>query len=61
MCTPALVVPQWVPVGRDAIRIATFREIMEDGVTQEATVILQAGEGYNVVNPATATIRLKDF
>jgi hypothetical protein len=41
--------------------IATFGEIAEDGVTQEVTVILQPGEGYNVVKPATATIKLKDL
>ena len=43
------------------VPIASLREIVEDGVTQEATVILEAGPGYNVVNPATATIKLKDF
>jgi hypothetical protein len=43
------------------IPITTFQEIGEDGLNQEATVILQAGSGYNVVYPATATIRLKDF
>jgi hypothetical protein len=32
-----------------------------DITTQEATVILEAGVGYNVVEPATATIKLKDF
>ena len=42
------------------VPIATFREILEDGVTQEATVILEPGKGYDVVNPATATIKLKD-
>jgi hypothetical protein len=42
------------------VPIATFREILEDGVTQEATVILEPGQGYDVVNPATATIKLKD-
>jgi hypothetical protein len=41
--------------------IATFGEIAEDGVTQEVTVILQPGEGYNVVKPATATIKLKNL
>jgi len=42
------------------VPIATFREILEYGVTQEATVILEPGQGYDVVNPATATIKLKD-
>ena len=43
------------------VPITNLREIGEDGLTQEATVILEAGKGYNVVNPATATIKLKDF
>jgi hypothetical protein len=43
------------------VPITNLREIAEDGLTQEATVILEAGKGYNVVNPATATIKLKDF
>jgi hypothetical protein len=43
------------------VPITSLHEIFEDGVTQEAIVILEAGEGYNVVRPATATIRLKDL
>jgi len=43
------------------VPITNLREIGEDGLTQEATVILEAGKGYNVANPATATIKLKDF
>jgi hypothetical protein len=40
------------------VPITTLQEIGEDGLNQEATVILQAGTGYNVVYPATATFRL---
>ncbi len=43
------------------VPIGNLLEIVEDRVTQEATVILEPGTGYNVVNPATATIKLKDF
>ena len=43
------------------VPITNFFEILEDGLTQEATVILQSGDGYNVVNPATASIKLKDM
>jgi hypothetical protein len=43
------------------VSITKFCEILEDGLTQEATVILQPGNGYNVVDPATATIKLKDL
>jgi hypothetical protein len=43
------------------VPIASIREIAEVGLTQEVTVILQAGKGYNVVKPATATIRLEDL
>lgn len=43
------------------VPITSIREIGEDGVTQEATVILEAGQGYNVVKPGTATIKLKDL
>ncbi len=45
------------------VPITNFLEIIEDGINQEATVILQAGVGYNVVDPATATfkLKLKDF
>lgn len=43
------------------VPIAKFFEILEDGFTQEATVILQSGDGYNVVDPATAAIKLKDM
>jgi hypothetical protein len=43
-----------------APNFANFFEILEDGLTQEATVILQPGNGYNVVDPATAAIKLKD-
>jgi hypothetical protein len=42
------------------VPITKFSEILEDGLTQEATVILQPGNGYNVVDPATAAIKLKD-
>jgi hypothetical protein len=42
------------------VPITNFFEILEDGLTQEATVILQPGNGYNVVDPATAAIKLKD-
>jgi hypothetical protein len=45
------------------VPITNFLEILEDGINQEATVILEAGVGYNVVDPATATfkLKLKDF
>jgi hypothetical protein len=43
------------------VPVTSIREIFEDGITQEATVILEPGQGYNVVKPATATIKLKDF
>lgn len=43
------------------VPITSIREILEDGITQEATVILEPGKGYNVVKPGTATIQLKDF
>jgi hypothetical protein len=43
------------------VSITKFCEILEDGLTQEARVILQPGNGYNVVDPATATIKLKDL
>jgi hypothetical protein len=43
------------------VPITNFFEILEDGLTQEATVILQSGNGYNVVDPATAAIKLKDM
>ena len=45
------------------VPITNFLEIIEDGINQEATVILEAGVGYNVVDPATATfkLKLKDF
>jgi hypothetical protein len=43
------------------VPITNIREIIEDGVTKEATVILEAGNGYNVTDPAMATIKLKDF
>jgi hypothetical protein len=43
------------------VPIGNLLEIVEDRVTQEATVMLEPGTGYNVVNPATATIKLKDF
>ena len=41
------------------VPITNLFEILEDGLTQEATVILQSGNGYNVVAPATAAIKLK--
>jgi hypothetical protein len=45
-----------------SVPITTFFELSEDGVTQSATVTLETGKGYNVVNPATATVNLrKDF
>jgi hypothetical protein len=45
------------------VPVTNFLEILEDGINQEATVILEAGVGYNVVDPATATfkLKLKDF
>jgi hypothetical protein len=43
------------------VPITKFFEILEDGLTQEATVILQSGNGYNVVDPASAAIKLKDM
>jgi hypothetical protein len=43
------------------VPITTLREILEDGVTQEPTVVLEPGKGYNVVKPATATVKLKDL
>src|ERR1700730_1500853 len=43
------------------VPITTIREILEDGATQEATVLLEGGKGYNVTKPATASIKLKDF
>jgi hypothetical protein len=43
------------------VPVTSIRDIFEDGITQEATVILEPGQGYNVVKPATATIKLKDF
>jgi hypothetical protein len=42
------------------VPITNFLEILEDGLTQEATVILQSGIGYNVSDPASAAIKLKD-
>jgi len=41
------------------VPITNIFEIIEDGLTQEATVILQSGNGYNVVAPATAAVKLK--
>ena len=43
------------------VQITDLQEIAEDGLTQEAIVILQPGKGYNVVQPATVTIKLRDF
>jgi hypothetical protein len=43
------------------VPITDLQEIAEDGLTQEATVILQPGKGYNVVHPATVTIKLRGF
>jgi hypothetical protein len=43
------------------VPITNCLEILEDGLTQEATVILQSGDGYNVVDPATAAIKLRDM
>ncbi len=43
------------------VPLTSIREILHDGVTEEATVVLESGKGYNVVKPATATIKLKDF
>jgi hypothetical protein len=43
------------------VQITDLQEIAEDGLTQEATVMLQPGKGYNVVHPATVTIKLRDF
>jgi hypothetical protein len=43
------------------VQITDLQEIVEDGLSQEATVVLQPGKGYNVVHPATVTIKLRDF
>ena len=54
-----------IPAGKaDAefrVPIATIREILQDGPTQEATVILHGGKGYNVVAPGSTSIKLADF
>jgi hypothetical protein len=43
------------------IPITNIQEILEDGLTQEATVILEPGKGYNVGQPSTATVKLKNL
>ena len=54
-----------IPAGKaDAefsVPIATIREILQDGPTQEATVILHGGKGYNVAAPGSTSIKLADF
>jgi len=43
------------------VPITSIREILENGIRQEATVILEAGKGDDVVKPARAKIKLEDF
>ena len=54
-----------IPAGKSGaefrVPITTIREIIEDGPTQEATVILQGGKGYNVAAPGATSIKLADF
>jgi hypothetical protein len=54
-----------IPAGKAGaefrVPIATIREILEDGPTQEATVVLRGGKDYNVVSPGATSIKLADF
>jgi hypothetical protein len=55
-----------IPAGKSraefSVPITSIFELIEDGVTQSATVTLEPGTGYNLVRPATATVSLKkDF
>jgi hypothetical protein len=51
-----------IPAGKSRaefnVPITSIFELVEDGVTQSASVTLEPGQGYNVVRPATATVNL---
>ncbi len=55
-----------IPAGKShaefTVPVTSILELFEDGLTQSAIVTLEPGEGYNVVRPATASVKLKqDF
>ena len=60
--TKTVTIPASKSDAEFTVPVTSILELFEDGITQSAIVKLEPGEGYNVVQPATATVNLKkDF